>query len=48
MRLLYTFTLFLLLPWALLHLLLRSRHQPGYLEHVAERSDFPSPLMGEG
>lgn len=37
MRLLYTFALFLLLPWALLHLWLRARRQPAYLEHVAER-----------
>ena len=37
MRLLYTFALFLLLPWALLHLWLRARRQPAYLEHVSER-----------
>jgi 3-deoxy-D-manno-octulosonic-acid transferase len=37
MRRFYTFGLFLLLPWALLHLLLRARRQRGYLEHVAER-----------
>jgi 3-deoxy-D-manno-octulosonic-acid transferase len=36
-RLLYTIALFLLLPWALLHLLLRARRQPAYLQHVAER-----------
>jgi 3-deoxy-D-manno-octulosonic-acid transferase len=29
--------LYLLLPWALLHLVWRSRKQPGYLEHVGER-----------
>ena len=40
MRLLYTFALFLLLPWALLHLWLRARRQPAYLEHVAERFGF--------
>ncbi|HWH48059.1 MAG TPA: lipid IV(A) 3-deoxy-D-manno-octulosonic acid transferase [Burkholderiales bacterium] len=37
MRLLYTIALFLLLPWALLHLLLRSRRQPEYLQNIAER-----------
>ena len=37
MRRFYTFALFLLLPWALLHLLLRARRQRGYLQHVAER-----------
>jgi 3-deoxy-D-manno-octulosonic-acid transferase len=37
MRLLYTLALYLLLPWAMLHLLLRSRRQPAYLQHVAER-----------
>jgi 3-deoxy-D-manno-octulosonic-acid transferase len=40
MRRLYTFALFLLLPWALLHLWLRARRQPAYLEHVAERFGF--------
>ena len=37
MRLLYTIALFVLLPWALLHLLWRSRRQPAYLQHVGER-----------
>lgn len=37
MRWLYTFALFLLLPWALLHLWLRSRRQPAYRDHLAER-----------
>lgn len=37
MRLLYTLALYLLLPWALLHLVLRARRQPAYLQHVAER-----------
>lgn len=37
MRWLYTFALYLLLPWALLHLWLRSRKQPAYLDHLAER-----------
>ena len=50
MRLLYTLALFLLLPWAMLHLLLRSRRQPAYLQHVAERFGtfaeiVPAPLI---
>ena len=40
MRLLYTCVLVLLLPWTLLHLLLRARRQPGYLRHVAERFGY--------
>ncbi|PKO84696.1 MAG: 3-deoxy-D-manno-octulosonic acid transferase [Betaproteobacteria bacterium HGW-Betaproteobacteria-11] len=36
-RLLYTLLALVMLPWALLHLLLRSRRQPEYLEHVGER-----------
>jgi 3-deoxy-D-manno-octulosonic-acid transferase len=44
MRLLYTFTLYLLLPWALLHLLLRARRQPAYLRHVAERFGYYAPM----
>lgn len=36
-RTLYTLALWLLLPWALLHLLLRSRKQPEYLQHWRER-----------
>ena len=44
-RLLYTLVLYLLLPWALLHLVLRSRKQPAYLEHVGERfSVFPNDM----
>jgi len=39
-RLLYSLTLYLLMPWALLHLWLRARRQPAYLEHVAERFGF--------
>ncbi|MGQ0577411.1 MAG: lipid IV(A) 3-deoxy-D-manno-octulosonic acid transferase [Betaproteobacteria bacterium] len=39
-RLLYTLTLYLLLPWALFHLLWRARRQPGYLRHVGERFGF--------
>ena len=36
-RLLYTLALWLLLPWALLHLLWRARRQPEYLGHWGER-----------
>lgn len=36
-RLLYSLLLWLLLPYALLHLFLRGRRQPEYLAHVAER-----------
>src|SRR5579859_1632788 len=36
-RALYSLALYLLLPWALLHLVLRARKQPAYLEHVGER-----------
>lgn len=36
-RRLYTLALYLLLPWALLHLVLRSRKQPEYLDHWRER-----------
>ena len=44
-RLLYTLVLYLLLPWALLHLVLRSRKQPAYLEHIGERfSVFPNDM----
>jgi 3-deoxy-D-manno-octulosonic-acid transferase len=46
MRLLYTFALYLLLPWALLHLWLRARRQPAYLEHVAERFGFSHEHAG--
>lgn len=37
MRLLYTLATYALLPWALLHLLLRARKQPAYLRHLGER-----------
>jgi 3-deoxy-D-manno-octulosonic-acid transferase len=52
-RLLYTLALFALLPYVSLHLFLRSRKQPEYLEHVGERfgrypSPQPSPRRGEG
>jgi 3-deoxy-D-manno-octulosonic-acid transferase len=36
-RFLYTLTIWLLLPWALLHLLWRARRQPEYLRHWGER-----------
>jgi 3-deoxy-D-manno-octulosonic-acid transferase len=36
-RLLYSLALYLLLPWALFHLLWRARRQPAYLQHVGER-----------
>ena len=36
-RVLYSLMLYLLLPWALLHLVWRARRQPDYLEHVGER-----------
>lgn len=39
-RLLYTLTLWLLLPYALFHLLWRARKQPEYLQHVKERFGF--------
>ena len=36
-RFLYTLTIWLLIPWALLHLLWRARRQPEYLRHWSER-----------
>lgn len=40
----YTLLLVALLPWALLHLVLRSRRQPAYLEHWGERfGHFAAP-----
>jgi 3-deoxy-D-manno-octulosonic-acid transferase len=36
-RFLYTLTIWLLIPWALLHLLWRARRQPEYLRHWGER-----------
>ena len=49
-RALYSLMLYLLLPWALLHLLWRARRQPAYLEHVGERfgvfeDDMPSRVI---
>ena len=37
MRLLYNLITVLMLPWAALHLWLRSRRQPEYLQHIGER-----------
>jgi 3-deoxy-D-manno-octulosonic-acid transferase len=37
MRFLYTFMLWLLLPYVFLRLLWRARKQPEYLHHIAER-----------
>ena len=39
-RLAYNLLLFLLLPYALFHLLWRGRRQPGYLRHLGERFGF--------
>ncbi|MEO8157928.1 MAG: lipid IV(A) 3-deoxy-D-manno-octulosonic acid transferase [Betaproteobacteria bacterium] len=39
-RALYSLVLYLLLPWALLHLAWRARRQPDYLRHVGERFGF--------
>jgi 3-deoxy-D-manno-octulosonic-acid transferase len=49
-RVLYSLMLYLLLPWALLHLVWRARKQPEYLEHVGERfgifpDDMPSGVI---
>ena len=44
-RVLYSLMLYLLLPWALLHLVWRARKQPAYLDHVGERFGiFPSNM----
>ncbi|MGH8630205.1 MAG: lipid IV(A) 3-deoxy-D-manno-octulosonic acid transferase, partial [Burkholderiales bacterium] len=37
---LYTLAAYLLVPWALLHLALRARRQPEYLQHIGERFGF--------
>ncbi|MBI5626107.1 MAG: lipid IV(A) 3-deoxy-D-manno-octulosonic acid transferase [Nitrosomonadales bacterium] len=42
LRLLYTFALWLLLPYIFLRLLWRSRKQPEYLHHIGERFGFYS------
>ena len=52
-RFCYNLALFALLPYVWLHLFLRSRKQPEYLEHLGERfgrypSPRPSPQGGEG
>jgi len=52
-RFLYNLALLALLPYVWLHIFLRSRKQPEYLEHLGERFGFypspqPSPLGGEG
>ncbi|MEO8165491.1 MAG: 3-deoxy-D-manno-octulosonic acid transferase, partial [Betaproteobacteria bacterium] len=45
MRALYSLALYLLLPWALVHLALRARKQPAYLAHVGERFGvFPQAM----
>ncbi len=36
-RLLYTFAILALMPWAVIHLIWRSRKQPEYLQHWSER-----------
>jgi 3-deoxy-D-manno-octulosonic-acid transferase len=36
-RLIYTLLVLALLPWAVMHLLWRSRRQPEYLKHWDER-----------
>jgi 3-deoxy-D-manno-octulosonic-acid transferase len=41
-RLIYTFILWLLLPYIFFHLLWRARKQPEYLQHIAERFGFYS------
>ncbi len=46
-RLLYSLTLYLLLPWAMFHLLWRARRQPGYLRHVGERFGFFSEKIDQ-
>jgi 3-deoxy-D-manno-octulosonic-acid transferase len=40
MRLIYTVAAYLLMPWALLHLVLRARRQPEYLCCIGERFGF--------
>ena len=46
-RFIYTLLLWLALPYALLHLWLRSRKQPEYLEHVGERFGNYAPHDGK-
>jgi len=40
MLLLYTFALWLLLPYVFIHLVWRARKQPEYLQHISERFGF--------
>jgi len=47
-RFLYTLLLWLLLPWALLHLLWRARRQPEYLRHWGERFGGYAARPGSG
>jgi 3-deoxy-D-manno-octulosonic-acid transferase len=42
-RFLYTLAFFALIPWALVHLVRRSRRQPEYLRHWGERFGFFTP-----
>lgn len=46
-RRLYTLALYLLLPWALLHLLWRSRRQKEYLDHWGERFGYYHSKPGQ-
>ena len=46
MRLLYSLTWFLVLPFAFLHLLWRARRQPEYLRHWSERLGWVRPWSG--
>jgi 3-deoxy-D-manno-octulosonic-acid transferase len=39
-RWIYTVILYLLTPWAVLHLCWRARRQPAYLQHIGERFGF--------
>jgi len=46
-RFLYTLAFLALIPWALTHLVWRSRRQPEYLRHWGERFGFyPTPSVG--
>ncbi len=46
MRLIYSLAWLLILPLAFLHLIVRSRRQPGYLRHWAERLGVAQVLAG--
>lgn len=43
-RLVYTLLWLLVLPFAMLRLFWRARHEPGYRQHIAERLGFYQPL----